>query len=124
MSQREPGTEKSLDSVLKDIANGKGAPCYLLYGDEDFLVEEALGKIVDALIPEQDRDLSLFVMDDESGGVNAVCETLLTPSLIPGPKAVVLRKTRLFYSKTSLPDLVKKITDSVETDLRRRPARS
>lgn len=117
MSQKEPVAEKSLESVLKDIASGKGAPCYLLYGDEDFLVEEALGKIVDALIPEPDRDLSLFMMDDESGGVHAVCEALLTPSLIPGPKAVVLRKTRLFYSKTSLPDLVKKITDSVETDL-------
>jgi DNA polymerase-3 subunit delta len=117
MGQREPAAEKSLEGVLKDIAKGRVAPCYLLYGDEEFLVEEALGKIVDALIPEPDRDLSLFVMDDESGGVNAVCETLLTPSLIPGPKAVVLRKTRLFYSKTSLPDLVKKITDSVETDL-------
>lgn len=117
MSQKEPVAEKSLEGVLKDIAKGKGAPCYLLYGDEDFLVEEALGKIIDALIPEQDRDLSLFMMDDESGGVNAVCETLLTPSLIPGPKAVVLRKTRLFYSKTSAPELVRKIADSVETDL-------
>lgn len=117
MSQKEPVAEKSLEAVLKDIAKGKGAPCYLLYGDEDFLVEEALGKIIDALIPEKDRDLSLFVMDDESGGVNAVCETLLTPSLIPGPKAVVLRKTRLFYSKTSVPELVRKIADSVETDL-------
>jgi len=117
MSQKEPVAEKSLESVLKDIAKGKGAPCYLLYGDEDFLLEEALGKIVNALIPEQDRDLSLFVMDDESGGVNAVCEALLTPSLIPGPKAVVLRKTRIFYSKTSLPGLVGKLTDSVETDL-------
>jgi len=117
MSQKETVAEKSLESVLKDIAKGRGASCYLLYGDEEFLVEEALGKIVDALIPAPDRDLSLFVMDDESGGVNAVCETLLTPSLIPGPKAVVLRKTRLFYSKTSLPDLVKKITDSAETDL-------
>ncbi len=117
MSQKEPVAEKGLESVLRDIAKGKGAPCYLLYGDEDFLVEEALGKIVDALIPEQDRDLSLFMMDDESGGVHAVCEALLTPSLIPGPKAVVLRKTRLFYSKTSVPELVRKIADTVETDL-------
>ena len=117
MSPRETVAEKSLESVLRDIAKGKGAPCYLLYGDEDFLVEEALGKIVDALIPEQDRDLSLFMMDDESGGVHAVCEALLTPSLVPGPKAVVLRKTRLFYSKTSVPELVRKIADTVETDL-------
>ena len=117
MSQRETVAEKSLESVLRDIAKGKGAPCYLLYGDEDFLVEQALGKIVDALIPEQDRDLSLFMMDDESGGVHAVCEALLTPSLVPGPKAVVLRKTRLFYSKTSVPELVRKIADTVETDL-------
>lgn len=100
MSRREQSSEKSIEGVLEDIAKGKGASCYLLYGDEEFLVEEALGKIVDALVPGPDRDLSLFVMDDESGGVNAVCETLLTPSLIPGPKAVVLRKTRLFYSKS------------------------
>ncbi len=117
MSQKEPVAEKTLEGVLRDIAKGKGAPCCLLYGDEEFLVEEALGKIVDALVPEQDRDLSLFVMDDESGGVHAVCETLLTPSLIPGPKVVVLRKTRLFHSKTSVPELARKIADSVETDL-------
>jgi len=117
MSQREPNAEKSIESVLKDISKGRSAPCYLLYGDEDFLVEEALGKLVDALVPEQDRDLSLFVMDDESTGVDPVCEALLTPSLIPGPKVVLLPKTRLFYSKTSLPELIRKIADSAETDL-------
>lgn len=117
MTQKEQGAEKSLESVLKDIPRGKGASCYILYGDEDFLVEEALGKLLDALVPEQDRDLSLFVMDDESTGVDPVCEALLTPSLIPGPKVVLLPKTRLFYSKTSLPDLVRKIADSAETDL-------
>lgn len=117
MTQKEQGAEKSLESVLKDISKGQGASCYLLYGDEDFLVEEALGKLVDALIPERDRDLSLFVMDDESTGVDPVCEALLTPSLIPGPKVVLLPKTRLFYSKTSLPELVRKIADSAETDL-------
>ncbi|HEX7538658.1 MAG TPA: hypothetical protein VF358_00015, partial [Syntrophales bacterium] len=117
MSQREPSTEKSLESVLKDISKGRRAPCYLLYGDEDFLVEEALGKLVDALIPAQDRDLNLFIMDNESGGVDPVCEALLTPPLIPGPKVVLLPKTRLFYSKTSLPELVRKIADSAESDL-------
>ena len=108
MSQKEPSAEKSLESVLKDISKGRRAPCYLLYGDEDFLVEEALGKLVDALIRAQDRDLNLFVMDNESGGVDPVCEALLTPPLIPGPKVVLLPKTRLFYSKTSLPELVEK----------------
>ena len=117
MSQKEQGAEKNLESVLKDISKGQGASCYLIYGDEDFLVEEALGKLVDALIPAQDRDLNLFIMDDESSGVDPVCEALLTPPLIPGPKVVVLRKTRLLYSKTSLPELVRKIADSAETDL-------
>ncbi len=117
MSKREPDTEKSLEGVLQDIARGKGAPCYLLYGDEDFLVEEALGKIIGSLIPEQDRELSLFTMDDESTGVDSICEALLTPSLIPGPKVVLLRKTRLFYSKTSLPELVRKIAESADSDL-------
>ena len=117
MTQKEQGTEKSLENVLKDISKGQGASCYLLYGDEDFLVEEALGKIVNALIPAQDRDLNLFIMDDESTGVDPVCEALLTPPLIPGPKVVLLRKTRLFYSKTSLPELVRKIADNAETDL-------
>jgi DNA polymerase-3 subunit delta len=117
MSQKEQGAEKNIESVLKDISKGQGASCYLIYGDEDFLVEEALGKLVDALIPAQDRDLNLFIMDDESSGVDPICEALLTPPLIPGPKVVVLRKTRLLYSKTSLPELVRKIADSAETDL-------
>ncbi len=117
ISQKEPGAERSLENVLKDISRGKGSSCYLLYGDEEYLVEEALGKLVDALIPGQDRDLNLFILNDESEGVVPVCEALLTPPLLPGPKVVVLRKTRLFYSKTSLPELIRKITDTVQTDL-------
>jgi len=116
-NQREPGAEKSLENVLQDISKGKSASCYLLYGDEDFLVEEALGKIVDSLIPAQDRDLNLFIMDDESTGIDSICEALLTPPLVPGPKVVLLRKTRLFYSKTSLPELARKIAESAESDL-------
>lgn len=117
MSQKDSSAEKSIESVLKDVAKGKIAACYLLYGDEDFLVEEALGKLVEALVPAEDRDLNLFWMDDDSGSVDSLCEALLTPPLIPGPKVIVLRKTRLLYSKTSLPEVVRKITDNVETDL-------
>jgi DNA polymerase-3 subunit delta len=106
-----------LDSALKDIEKGTIAPCYLLWGDEKYLVERALGGIVDRILPPSDRDLSLFQMEGDSTDMDTLAEAVLTPSLIPGRKVVVVKNTRLFYSKSSSRDIVGDMLGNLDRDV-------
>ncbi len=102
--------------VLADIKKGRIAPCYLLYGDEEYLISETLKEMIGLILPDGDRDLNLVYMDGDREDVDRLREALLTPPLIPGKKIIVLRDTRLLYSRQSLPDLVKKIRENLDHD--------
>ncbi len=106
-----------LDSALKDIEKGTIAPCYLLWGDEKYLVERALGGIVDHMLPSSERDLSLFQMEGDSTDMDTIVEAVLTPSLMPGRKVVVVKNSRLFYSKSSSTDIAGDMLRNLERDV-------
>ena len=113
----DTGRGTSLHAVLAELKRGKGAPCYLLCGDEEFLLQDALEKITTALIPEpRDRELNLFVTDGEHENIDALCESLITPPLLSGCKVVVVRNTRLFQSKNVLLPLIGRIRERLEQD--------
>ncbi|GAJ11472.1 unnamed protein product, partial [marine sediment metagenome] len=52
-------------------------------------------------------------MDGENEAADSICESILTPPLIPGKKVVVVRNSRFFHSKTTLPILIKKIVKNL-----------
>lgn len=95
----------TLDAILGDIKKGKVATCYLIYGEEEYLVKEALDKIINLVLSRGSRDLNLFYMDGEIEDVDSICEFILTPPLIPGGKVVVVKNSRFFHSKITPPDL-------------------
>ena len=110
----------SLEAVLAELKRGKAVPCYLLYGEEEFRLRDTLDKITAALIPDaRDRELNLFVTDGEHEDVSSLCESLITPPLLPGRKVVVVRETCLFQSH-NLPPLLARILERLEPD----PARA
>ena len=45
-----------MEKIFTNLKKGIIAPCYLLYGEEEYLVNEALHKILDIIIPESDRE--------------------------------------------------------------------
>ena len=96
MESRTSEGDATLDRVLSDLQKGKPSPCYLLYGDEEYLRAGALEKILDGLLPSSSRDVQLFVMDGEDEDVDRICETLLMSPLFPGRKVLLVRDTRLF----------------------------
>lgn len=113
----DSGRAASLDAVLAEIARGRCHPCYLLCGDEEYRLQDALGKITAALIPDpQDRDFNLSVTDGEHEDVAALCEALITSPLLPGRKVVVVRQTRLLQSRNVLGPLIGRIRDRLDTD--------
>lgn len=98
-------TGESLDAVLGDIKKGRVAPCYLIYGDEEYLAKDALDKIVNLVLSGESRDLNLFHMDGENENIDRICGSILTPPLIPGKKIVVVRNLQLFHSRPSTSNL-------------------
>ncbi|MDO9515825.1 MAG: DNA polymerase III subunit delta [Syntrophales bacterium] len=106
----------TLKTLLDDIGRGTIVPCYLIYGDEEYLLADALERLIDALLPPDQRDLNLFYMEGEDEDMDALCDSLLTPPLIPGRKVVVVRNTRLFHSKASSSDVIGEITAHLEKD--------
>src|SRR5512147_832055 len=113
----DAGRGGALDPVLGELKRGKSVPCYLLCGDEEFLLKDALEKITGLLIPDpQDRELNLFVTDGEREDVDSLCESLITPPLLPGRKVIVVRDTRLFQSKNILASLIGRIRERLASD--------
>ena len=107
---------ETLDRILDSIRKNRIAPCYLLYGDEEYLIRRALDQIISCLLPPEDRDLNLFLMDGEQEDIDRLCESLMTIPLLPGRKVVVVRDTRIFHSKKTLPELVRKIGGRAKQD--------
>ena len=117
----DTGRGASLEAVLAELKRGKAVPCYLLYGEEEFRLRDALDKITAALIPDaRDRELNLFVTDGEHEDVGSLCESLITPPLLPGRKVIVVRDSRLFQSQKVLALLIARIRERIEPD----PARA
>ena len=113
----DTGRGASLDAVLSELTRGKTVPCYLLYGEEEFRLRDALEKITAALIPDpRDREFNLFVTDGEREELGPLCESLITPPLLPGRKVLIVRNTRLFQSKDLLTHLIARIRERLEPD--------
>jgi len=113
----QPGeSTETLPRVLSSIKQGDIAPCYLLYGEEEYLIQEGLHKIIDLLLPPADRELNLFSVEGGQEDIAALCRSLLTVPLLPGRKIVAVRNTTLFQSRKILPSLIQKIRERLESN--------
>ena len=90
----------TIDKLIQSLKEGRVCSCYLLYGDETFLIEEALRKILQTLLPDGPNDLNCFRLDGGSASVAEILEAVRTPSLIPGKKVVIVKNTDLFASSS------------------------
>lgn len=104
----------TLERSIIDLKKGKVAPCYLLYGEEEYLINETLHQILDIIVPESDRDFGLFFLDGENSDFDVLKDHLLAPSLLGGRKVVVVKNTPIFQSRENLADLIQKIRDNID----------
>ncbi len=96
---------ESIDDLLHAIDAGAARTCYLIHGDDTFPCEDALARILAALFPDGADELNCFKLDGEGVSVEEILESILTPSLVPGRKAVVVRNTDLLASGKAQPSL-------------------
>jgi DNA polymerase-3 subunit delta len=104
----------TLEKVFADLNKGVLAPCYLLYGEEEYLITEALQKILDLIMPQADRDFGLFFLDGENADIDNLSDLILSPSLLGGRKVVVVRNTTIFHSRENLADLISTIRENID----------
>ena len=64
---------ETLDKILDAIRKNRIAPCYLLYGEEGYLIRSALDQIISCLLPPEDRDLNLFLIDGDQEDIDRLC---------------------------------------------------
>ncbi len=69
----------------------KQSPVYLLQGEEDLLVEQALGELLDGLIPLPDRALNLDVVYADEAAIGELITRIDTLPFF-GPRRVVVVK--------------------------------
>jgi DNA polymerase-3 subunit delta len=117
LHEDDTGQGATLEGVLAEISKGRTSPCYLLFGEEEFRLRDALARITEALIPDaMDRQLNLFVADGERQELSSLCESLTTPPLLPGRKVIVVRDTLLFQAKNVLAPLISRIREKLDTE--------
>lgn len=107
---------ESLETLLMEIVQGRARPCYLIHGEDDFLVRRAVSRLIDALLAPEDRALNLTVMDGDATDTDALCETLLTAPLLPARKVVVVNSVPYFQTKGSPGETAAKVRDTLAKD--------
>ncbi len=108
--------------TLESIKKGKIHPVYLLYGEEEYLIREALEEMSAAIVPEADRELNLFAMSGGPDETDRLCSTLVLPPLLSGRKLVVVRDTHLFHSRETVSHLIKSIREQLDKNPRKAAA--
>lgn len=98
-----------MEKIFTNLKKGIVAPCYLLYGEEEYLITEALNKIIDIIVPQNNRDFNLFYLEGENTDMGSLIDNLLTPSLLGDRKVIAVKNTTIFTSKEDLAKLINKI---------------
>ncbi|MBN1548379.1 MAG: DNA polymerase III subunit delta [Syntrophaceae bacterium] len=106
--------ELDYQRVLGEVKKGQIRPVYLLHGEEEYLVREALDALIAAIIPEADRELSLFALAGGPDETERLATTLVVPPLLSGRKLIVVRDTHLFHSRQTIAHLVQSIRDHLD----------
>ncbi|MBN2795993.1 MAG: DNA polymerase III subunit delta [Clostridia bacterium] len=86
-------------------------PVYLFHGQEQYLIEQYLQKMVEKYIPESSRDFNYMVYDGEKVTVDELIDTCETVPFFSDLKIVVVKNAPYFKSKKNM------LTDATENRL-------
>jgi DNA polymerase-3 subunit delta len=100
--------QADLEAALAEARAGALKPLVLIYGDQDYLVRQAYDRLLAALVPEDVRAFNLEQFDGVRAEARAVVDSLATPPMMAGHKAVGVYDARFFQSKTNAPEILAK----------------
>jgi DNA polymerase III subunit delta len=112
MRQQSPS---SIPNILKEIQGGKIYPVYLLCGEEEFLIENALKQMLDTLLEPNTRDFNLDLFDGVTVSVRDILTAVEVYPVMSEWRVVVVREPTFFKSKKgpSPVELIQTAADAV-----------
>lgn len=87
----------SLSELHNKVKKNQIAPLYLLYGQEEFLIEETVNLIINAVLTSEEREFNLSIYDMNETAVETAIEDAETLPFLGG-KRVVLIKDPIFLT--------------------------
>jgi DNA polymerase-3 subunit delta len=84
----------SPDKLSRSLAAGERGGVYFLFGDEEFLKEEAASRIVGAHLDDATREFNLDQIHGSEGTVESLASILQTPPLMAPWRVVVVREAQ------------------------------
>jgi len=100
--------KRDLLTVLADLKNSKGARLLLLFGD-DLKVQEAGKKVLDLIVPEDQRGFNFERFDGRNATWDQIEASLMTPPFFPGKKLLWVENAPYFFSREQKGELGDKI---------------
>lgn len=94
----------SPDSLETSIKHGKFDPLYLLFGDEEFLIDEALARIVAGAVDESTRSFNFDLLHGSEISVNDIVERSSAYPLMADRRVVVVKEIDRTFSLRGKPD--------------------
>ena len=101
-------TVQELETLLGQARAGTLKPLVLVYGDQDYMVRQAYDRLLEALVPEESRTFNIEQHDGGKAEPQVLLDTLATPPMMGGAKAVGVYDARFFQSKANLGDVLAK----------------
>jgi DNA polymerase-3 subunit delta len=100
--------QPEIDALVKQLKDGKAKPLVLVYGDQEYLVRQAYDRALEAAVPEDLRDFNLEQHDGSRADPQALLDSLATPPMLAGAKAVGVYDARYFQSKANVGEILEK----------------
>lgn len=88
------------DVFDKDIKNGL-MPLYLFYGQERYLIDQMVDKMIDKYVPDTYRDFNLVIFDGEKASVDDIIDACETVPFFSELKVVMVKNCTFFRAKKS-----------------------
>jgi DNA polymerase III subunit delta len=83
--------QSTYEDLLETLAAGKLAPVYLLYGEEDFLVDEAARSVIAAAVSDDAREFNLDVLRGEEADARDIVSRASSFPMMSERRAVVVQ---------------------------------
>lgn len=94
-------------------ASESPANVYLLFGEDEFLVEVTLRKLLGKLRKSVGEDFVVEMLDSDEGSVDEVLAEIVSPSLFAANKATVLKHLRFSKQRKLLSEIEKCVAEGL-----------
>ncbi len=102
-------------SYIKDLTPEQARAIYLVHGQE-MLCGTVVQELIQALVPESDREFNCEYFEGEHERVVEAVQKLRTFSMLPGPKLVILQDPEIFQGRRDPSLFFKKAKDALDKE--------